>query len=189
MIRKNHFSLHKSDYKRGLLSGVYNNEWPESLDILRIPATYDHLEPLMEKLSEKWYWKDQPRYSEEALREKLAQKGTELFLLQDNEDPIGYAMVSKPPKSLTDRFFKAANTNVVEIDNLGLFPGQEGGGRGKKYFEMLFDRYFQDNEVVYWSQHETHSPTLREFYQNRMGMTLLEHEYVEDFRPQERKFG
>jgi len=70
-----------------------------------------------------------------------------------------------------------------------LFPTHEGGGRGKAYFEMLFERYFKDYETVYWSQHETHSPTLKRFYQEKMGMTLLGIDNVPDFRPRELKYG
>ena len=184
MIRKNHFALTKPRYIKGTLTGVYNTAWSPRLWLKEIDATYENLEPLMAKLSEKWHWNQQDRYTEELLKEKLSQEGTRLFLLEDSGEPIGYAMVSRPPRSIIDRFWEASNDiKALEIDNLGLFPGYEGGGRGKKYFEMIFDQTFQEYDLVYWSQHETHSPTLRQFYQDKMGMSLLGYDCVPDFRP------
>ena len=102
-------------------------------------------------MSEKWGWKDQGRYSEELLRKKLAHNGSVIYLLLDQsekDDPIiGYALVSVVQKPLKNRFWSAANdTRVLEVDNLGLFPNKEGGGRGKAYFEMIFAKHFLDND-------------------------------------------
>lgn len=188
LIPKYHWALDSNHYQRGLLSGVYNNDWPKNLDIRPVDPTYENLQPLMHKVSEKWHWEDQPRYNEAALREKLAQPSTKLYELIDKNDPdivIGYSMVSRPPEALVKRFWSAANDiRVMEIDNLGLFPGKEGGGRGKAFFEMIFDRHFADNDIVYWAQHDTHSPTLARFYQEKMGMTHLATDHVRDFREQ-----
>lgn len=87
---------------------------------------------------------------------------------------------------MKDRFWDAArNERVIEIENLGLFPGEEGGGRGKR-FEMFFDRLYKEYDVVYWSQNNVHSPSLSEFYRERLGMTLLATDQVKDFRPAEK---
>lgn len=186
LVPKHHWALNVNRYRQGLSSGQYNNEWPENLDLLPVEPTYENLQPLMHKVSELWHWEDQPRYNEVALREKLALPSTRLYKLIDRNDPdlvIGYSMVSAADVELKKRFWNAANDiNVLEIDNLGLFPGKEGGGRGKAYFEMIFDRHFADNDVVYWSQHETHSPTLARFYREKMGMEHLATDHVPDFR-------
>ena len=183
LIPKNHFALSRTDYIKGIVEGRYKNEWPEALSIERIPATVANLAPMQEKLSERWHWKDQDRYNDGSLPDKLAHTETALFRLLYNDEPIGYTLVTAPPPSIKERFWGAANHSVIEVENLGLFPGQEGGGRGKAYFEMLFERYFKNYDVVYWSQHETHSPTLRRFYQEKMGMELLATDMVRDFRP------
>lgn len=187
LIPKNHWQLTKPRYERGLLSGVYNNHWPNQLYIEPIAPTYENLEPLMDKMSEKWGWKDQERYSEDALREKLSRAGSAIYLLCDRtekENPvIGYALVSAVQQPLKDRFWSSANdTRVLEIDNLGLFPNKEGGGRGKAYFEMIFDKHFKENDIIFWSQHETHAPTLTRFYKEKMQMEYLARDYVPDFR-------
>ena len=190
LVPKNHWALTKARYRRGVLSEIYNNTWPANLHIRSIAPTYENLEPMMAKMSELWHWKDQGRYTEDALRRKLAQPGTVLYSLRDSleGDPkIGYSMISKPPTSLVDRFWPAANdVRVLEIDNLGMFPGNEGGGRGKAFFEMIFDRHYTDNDIVYWSQHETHAPTLTRFYGEKMQMELLATDLVPDFRQADR---
>ncbi len=186
LVPKNHWALTKARYQRGILSGIYNNSWPANLHIQSIAPTYENLEPMMDKMSVLWHWKDQERHNEEALRKKLAQSGTALYSLRDSleEKPeVGYALVSAPPISLKQRFWPAANDiGVLEVNNLGMFPGNEGGGRGKAYFEMIFDRHYKDNDIVYWSQHETHAPTLTRFYGEKMQMELLATDRVPDFR-------
>lgn len=186
LVPKNHWGLTDTQYKRGLLSDVYNNTWPDNLRLKPIAPTYENLEPMMAKMSELWHWKDQERYNEDALRRKLAQPGTVLYSLRDSfesEPKIGYALVSKPPQSLVRRFWPAANdVKVLEVDNLGLFPGNEGGGRGNVFFEKIFDRHYAYNNIIYWSQHETHSPTLTRFYEEKLKMELLAIDQVPDFR-------
>ena len=186
LVLKNHWELTKPRYEKGLANGVYNSAWPDALSIAPIEPTFENLDPLMTRMSEKWSWKDQERYNENDLRKKLSQQGTALYLLQDTRKPdpvIGYALVSAVQQPLKRRFWSAANDiRVLEIDNLGLFPGNEGGGRGKAFFEMIFARHFSENDVVYWSQHETHAPTLTRFYRDTMKMKLLDKDYVPDFR-------
>ena len=187
LIPRYHWALTKPRYEKGVLTGIYNNTWPENLRLEPICSpTFEELRPLMAKMSEKWGWDQQGRYNEEALRKTLAQPGTKLYLLRDtteSEPVIGYALVSKPPEEKISRFWGRANdVNVLEIDNLGLFPNKEGGGRGKSFFEKIFADHFPNNDIVYWSQHDTHSPTLARFYRERMQMELLDTDRVPDFR-------
>lgn len=128
-IAKNHFALHRTDYIRGLVEGRYAGVWPDNLSIHRIDATPQNFHPLQDRVSERWQWSNQPRYVDGAFNERLADKETALFELRDREQVIGYALVTSPPPSLKTRFWGAANQSVIEIENLGLFPGQEGGGR------------------------------------------------------------
>lgn len=186
LVPKHHWQLTKPRYEQGVLTGIYNQSWHAALSIEAINPTFENLDPLMTRVSEKWNWKDQDRYNEAALREKLAHTGTSLYRLRDarEENPvIGYALVSIVRQPLKGRFWSAANdVKILEIDNLGLFPGNEGGGRGKAFFEMIFAKHFAENDIVYWSQHETHAPTLTRFYRDRMKMEHLATEHVPDFR-------
>lgn len=189
LIAKNHFALNRTDYTKGLISGRYKNKWRSNLHIRSIAPTEDKLCELQQKMK-KWHWPAQDRYNNGSLPTKLAHPETELFELMDdivsNNNSIGYSFVTAPASSVKERFWGATNHSVIEIENLGLFPDNEGGGRGKAYFEMMFDRYFKDYETIYWSQHETHSPTLKKFYLEKMGMTLLATDYVSDFRPKQK---
>lgn len=186
LVPKHHWQLPNARYERGVLTGLYNRSWPDALSIEPIDPSFENLDPLMSRMSEKWSWKDQDRYNETALRDKLAQAGTVLYHLRDKREVkpvVGYALVSVVQQPLRGRFWSAANdVRVLEIDNLGLFPGNEGGGRGKAFFEMIFARHFAENDVVYWSQHETHAPTLTRFYRDKMKMEHLATDHVPDFR-------
>lgn len=185
LIAKNHFALNRTDYTKGLLSGRYKNKWRPELDARPITPTEDKLSEFQEKM-EKWGWPDQDRYNDGSLPAKLLNHETTMFELMDDTvsetDPIGYSFITAPSASVKERFWGAAHYPVIEIENLGLFPDNEGGGRGKAYFEMMFDQYFKRYETVYWSQHETHSPTLKKFYLEKIGMKLLATDYVPDFR-------
>lgn len=179
-IVKNHFALAASAYHDGIQTEKYDVSWPENMRLERIPATIGNYQPLIEALGKKWDWDKQPRYQGQSLRSKLADPQAALYLLKDGKDSIGYAFVASPSGTLQNRFFQ--NASVIEFENLGMFPGYEGGGRGKKYFEMLFAEYFRTHDHVYWSQHETHSPTLKRYYQEKLGMELLDQDLVPDFR-------
>lgn len=176
-ILKNHFALSVGTYKERLASGFYSDSWGE-LSIEQIPATVENFTPLVRQLGLKWSWDRQPRYTGKSLEEKLSRG--ELFILKDKGRTVGYSFATEADLGTVNKFFPGKR--VMEIENMGMFPGEEGGGRGKKYFEMLFVRYFKNHDVVYWSQHETHSPSLGQFYEKKMGMTLLLKEPVPDFR-------
>lgn len=181
-INKFFWELSNDRYQGRLCTGFYNAVHNPNLHIEPLPTTLDELKPRMLRISEKWHWADQPRYSDDLLAEKLAQPGTELFALMDGDEEIGYALSSIPSQEMHDKFWPTDKT-VREIDNLGMYPGNEGGGRGKAFFEMLFTRYFPANDIVFWSQHDTHGPTLSRFYHDKLGMRLIATEQVEDFRP------
>ena len=187
LVNKHYWALTREQYMDGIRTGTYRTSWPLNLALLLLSQTYEALEPRMESLSEKWHWADQGRYTEDALRAKMQEPETELFGLIDRtaqKPEVGYTLASRLSGQLLTRFWPE-HTSVMEIDNLGLYPGNEGGGRGKAYFEMLFARYFPANDVVYWSQHETHGPTLSQFYRDKMRMAYLGTDQVEDFRPQD----
>ena len=185
-IEKYHYEKDKKTYERQVAQGMLRVEWPEGLSVREVEPTLENFMPLINRVSLKWHWNRQERYNDGSLEAKLAHPETRLFELCDGDKAVGYAFITSPGQSLKDRFWDAArNERVIEIENLGLFPGEEGGGRGKKFFEMFFDRLFKEYDVVYWSQNNVHSPSLSEFYRERLGMTLLATDQVKDFRPPE----
>lgn len=184
MIDKYHYAKDAKTYAGEVSTGKLRNAWPANLTLRELLPNLENFTRLIDKVSEKWHWNLQPRYNDGSLNAKLAHPETRLFELVDGEQPVGYAFITSPGTALRQRFWNAANdVRVIEIENLGLFPGCEGGGRGKAYFEMCFDMLFKDYDVVYWSQNNVHSPSLSQFYQDRLGMRLLATDRVEDFRP------
>lgn len=183
MIDKYHYAKDVKTYSSEIRSGKLRNAWPSHLSMRSVLPSIENFKPLIDKVSEKWHWNRQSRYNDGTLETKLAHPETRLFELLDNGKAVGYTLITAPSQSLKQRFWNAANdTNVIEIENLGLFPSCEGGGRGKAYFEMCFDMLFKKYDIVYWSQNDVHSPSLSKFYQEKLGMCLLTIDQVEDFR-------
>lgn len=184
MIDKYHYAKDTNAYARDIQTGKLCNQWPPNLTAREVAPTIENFLPLINRVSTKWHWNRQSRYNDGSLELKLAHPETRLFELEDKGETVGYALVSAPGQSLKKRFWGAANdTRVIEIENLGLFPGQEGGGRGKAFFEMFFDRLFKEYDVVYWSQNNVHAQSLSRFYREKLGMKLMATDKVEDFRP------
>ncbi|MCV6545673.1 MAG: hypothetical protein OIF56_00045 [Cohaesibacter sp.] len=75
----------------------------------------------------------------------------------------------------------AKGKSVIEIENLALFPKEEGGGRGWQFFSLVMDRLYEDFDTIYWSQSSTNYATLKDYY-IRKGMTYLGANRVPDFR-------
>ena len=177
------YSKDKPIYQGQLASGLLRNAWPLNFTMNEVPATSENFWPRIDKMSEKWGWNKKPCYTDGSLEGRLSHPETRLFDLCDNGVVVGYTLITAPSQALKDRFWKAANdVRVIEIENLGLFPDCEGNGRGKAYFEMCFDILFKRYDVVHWSQTDVHSPTLTNFYREKLGMTLLATDRVPDFR-------
>jgi len=184
LIDKYHYAKDSKTYQDQVAAGKLRDQWPANLTMREVAPSLETFMPRINRVSLKWHWNRQDRYNDGTLAAKLAHPETRLFDLCDNGEAVGYALITKPGESLKTRFWNTANdVRVIEIENLGLFPGQEGGGRGKAFFEMCFSRLFANYDIVYWSQNNVHSPSLSKFYREGLGMTLLATDRVRDFRP------
>ena len=191
-IRLYHYALSRDVYEARLANGYYSNNWPDSkLGLSRIDnPNIAFFRAQIERMDPKLYWNRQAKLSDPDF-EKDYLRGPEssLYLLLDDGREVGFALVKSVPQRLHEKFFavssRTENISAIEVSYLGLFKGEAGRNRGKTYFEMLFARHFTEYERVYWSQHSTNAPSLAAFYQERMGMELIDVEEIDDFRPEE----
>lgn len=167
--------------REGKFNGFYNN-----LSYAQTEATLDKFLTLLYKVGAPWDWNHIGKYNDfEYLRHHLEKPTTKLFYLLDNMKVIGYSLIINP----NQESFKILNEpypsikQVIEIENLGLFPSQAGSGKGGKFFEMIMDDLFKNNDYVYWSMSSTNHPSLLKYYTEKLGMRLIGTNYVEDFRP------
>jgi hypothetical protein len=135
----------------------------------------------------KWGWIKKDIYKPEILAKRLDSGKPKLFDLYDRNakgevNRIGYSLVMQPPEH--NEFTEHLRGKVVEIENLALFPGNEGGGRGWKYFTHVIDDAFNDAsygaDTIYWSVSSTNHGKLKQYYE-RMGMHYLGEDMVPDF--------
>ena len=184
-IARYHFVLGRTDYITKKVNGCYPGQYGE-LGCKIVPSTLENFLPMLREIGGPWGWDNKSMNKDlEILKTRLADKETKLFYLLDGQDTIGYAIITKPSaplkKSIIDPLYHG--DRVIEIENLGLLPGQEGKGRGGKFFEMLFDQLFSSYDHVYWSMSSTNHKGLYDYYKNRLGMMHIGTDYVEDFRP------
>jgi len=184
-IARYHFSMSNARFqtkksKRDFFDGDFG-----TLDMREIEATPGAFKPLVDLVGNPWGWNNKDMNADpKKLKDRLSNPETRLFMLTDNEVDIGYTIVTKPADTVREKFFKASNDiKIIEIENLGLFPHQEGGGRGSKFFEMVMDMLFEKYDHVYWSMSSTNHSGLFNYYHNKMGMTFLGTDHVDDFRP------
>lgn len=182
-----HFNMSKNDFiskkKSGHFNGFYKN-----LSFQEIPSTLEKFMPLFEKVGYAWGWQYKELYkNSKTLTARLDKPTSKLLYLLDDNKIIGYALITKPNMSVVSKVNShyIEKGTVIEIENLGLFPGQEGGGRGGKLFEMIMDDLFKSYDHVYWSSRDYHAPTLISYYKNKIGMKHIGTDFVEDVRPQE----
>lgn len=189
-IHLNHFALSKPVYRQRLSEGFYKSAY-SGLSYEAVPQPDIHtFMTCIWRMNPDLDWDKQAKmYNPELLQEKLRAPETVLYLLKDGDKEVGFALQKASPTLIRQRFFDAANDNeghvperVIELDYLGLFKGQEGGGRGKAFFELLFADLFKTYDHVYWSQHSTNAPTLEAFYRDKMGMEFLGRDEIPDFR-------
>lgn len=182
-ITRHHFIIDKQDYLNKKKSGHFNGFFGD-LALSQIACNPEKFLPLLKLVGGAWGWDHKTMNTDmNKLTERLSDPQSKLFYLLDKNRTVGYSLVTKPSQCVYDNFNYAPNDCVIEIENLGLFPGQEGQGRGGKYFELMFDMLFQSYEHVYWSMSSTNYQGLYNYYKNKLGMTYLGMDYIDDFRP------
>lgn len=183
-IARYHFAMSRADFIAKKESGHFGANYG-TLGYREIPATPENFLPSLKKVGGQWGWDNKTMNKDLALLQaRLNDKETRLFSLTEQNVSIGYAIVTRPsPKIIKNMECSfMGGTKIIEIENLGLYPGEEGGGRGGKFFEMLFDRLFVNYDYVYWSMSSTNYKTLFNYYKNKLGMTHIGTDYVNDFR-------
>lgn len=184
-IARHHFTLGRTDYITKKINGHFNGDYG-SLGCKIMPATAENFLPMLSVIGGQWGWDNKTMNKDETLLNKrLSDKQTKLFYLLDGDETIGYALITRPSASVQKQILNPfyVGERIIEIENLGLLPGQEGKGRGGKFFEMLFDNLFSTYDYVYWNMSSTNHPGLFSYYKNRIGMMHIGTDYVEDFRP------
>ncbi len=186
-VALNHFSLNIDTYRERLSSGFYKASWPGHLWLKPVPTPSfdDFVNDLLQRVNPDLYWphhwkvRDPKKFQDES----LDTPDTQLYMLMDGDQEVGFTMVRTPTEATRARFFNGRE-DVIEFDYMAMYHGNEGKGRGRVYFEMLFKAYFESGfNTVYWSQHGTNAPTLKNFYRDKMKMTLLATDEIPDFRP------
>lgn len=184
-IARYHFAMSKQDFLDKRRAGHFNGFY-RTQSLCQVPATPEKFKPLLQLVGSPWGWDNKEmNQSEELLQKRLSRKETTLYHLLDDNRVIGYSLIIAPNPKIIAQLPKTfePHARIIEIENLGLFPGQEGGGRGGKYFEMLFERLFTRYDYIYWSVSSTNYHSLYNYYKNKLGMTHIGTDYVDDFRP------
>jgi hypothetical protein len=181
---KHYLAIQKAEWRKGVLSGHFKTAW-DSLSFEDIEPTWENFQPLVAQIKTGLNWADLDCYQAEAMKPVFANPQTRLLLLKKGDEPVGYSLITRASPVFIDRFNAASNDNdIVQIENLALFPGQRGSGMGKAFFEMVFQDLFERNNTICWSTSDFNANTLVKFYKDEMRMTVLGYD-----APAERKFG
>ncbi len=172
-MHKVHFELDRETYLKRVAAGEYETQWGD-LHWREALKDYDLFHSYLVRVGHDWGWdRMADRFGEAAMNPKLADPETHLRELMEGNRIIGYTLILPPASKLKERFWSSATHNkVIEIENLGLFPEECGGGRGWSFFEMQLADLFQRYDTVYWSMSSTNHPRLQSYYE-RQGMKTL----------------
>ncbi len=174
---KHHFAMTRPVFQ------VRQETWRPPAAGLRIEATAATVTSVRDRVGRiPWGWINKEIYDPPVLAGRLRDPNTRLYDLYDGDRAVGYALIVAPERSLTQRFWGAANDqSVIEIENLALYPGEEGGGRGWSFFQLVMSDLYRSYDTVYWSQSSSNYETLFDYY-TRQGMRHLATDEVADFR-------
>lgn len=170
-ILRYHFAMARNDFPK------HRSKGREGLSIPEVTPT---LNGVIERVSLiPWGWGNKELYSPEKLEQRLQSPQMRLFNLCENGEVIGYALTS--PATHVKAFNAiASNQSIIELENLALFPNNEGNGKGWAFFTLVMDELYKEYDAVYWSQSETNHPHLKDYY-IRKGMNYLGADSVPDF--------
>lgn len=183
LMPRYHFAMSRADFIAKKETGHFSSQYG-ALGYREIPSTLETFLPLLQTVGKPWGWEKKSTYKKyDALNQRLSDKNTTLLSLTDHNKNIGYALIVKPSQEIIKNMHSSfmGGSKIIEIENLGLFPNEAGGGRGGKFFEMLFDRLFVTYDYVYWSMSSSNHPGLFNYYKNKLGMTHIGTDYVPSF--------
>ena len=177
-IKRTHFMRLKAEFNQnGIQQGHRLRE---------IPATPENVINRVAQIP--WGWIKKKIYDNEVLPHRIKNQKMRVFDLVDNGKTVGYALIIHPDKDIKNSFLQSVqNQRIVEIENIALFPGEAGKGRGKSFLNLIQQTLFQEGyDAVYLNTSATNHPTLPEFYR-RCGMTDLGQAEVANFNNRVRK--
>ena len=84
-------------------------------------------------------WIKKKIYDPEVLAKRIVEQRMQVFDFYDGSsvDPIGYSIVIDPSETDRHTHLSGINEPVREIENIALFPGQPGKGRGESFLNLV----------------------------------------------------
>ncbi len=145
------------------------------LAVEEINTDFNTFMSLFKRVGSPWGWDRRPKYCDnrEGLEERVA--AGRIHLLKKFNEVVGYCF-SVEKGNMTSEFNRGS---MVEIENFGLFPEQNGKSYGKTYLPKIFNELFKGNDIVYLSSRSTNHVKVIPFYQS-LGMKVIESIKMED---------
>lgn len=177
MIRRAHFAQYRHTFNE---AGIL-----KAHDIRETTPTPKRVVDLVSQIP--WNWINKEIYDADILPDRIIDQNMRLFDLLDDGKEVGYCIGVTPEKNIQNAFLGASkHLNPYEIENIALFPNQEGRGRGRSFLKRLMREFFDDqHNPIYLNVSETNHPHLPQFY-TRAGMTLVGYDRVPDFNQRRR---
>lgn len=133
------------------------------LSIREVPFDADIFHGLIERVGGPWGWTRRPKYYFNGTKERL--KDSRLFLLQKDDETIGYCL--------------ALPGERTEIENFGLFPEHTGRGYGQTFLPLVFAALLSGADTVYLTSRSTNHAKVIPFYR-QLGMDVIQAERQQD---------
>lgn len=171
MFTNYHLAISKEQY----LKQAY--QFQSGLNIQETERDFKTYYNLLQRVGGPWGWDRRPKYyaEMESLKERVYNKGSHLFLLNNFNTAVGYCFAIKR-NDLTSTFNRHA---VTEIENFGLFLEHTGKGYGRTFLPLVFEKLFEENDLVYLTTRSTNHAKVVPFYTS-LGMQVIKTEELED---------
>ncbi len=145
-----------------------------ALSIEEIPRDYKKYQTLLRYVGAPWDWHLRPKYKIEtnAVKKRLADKESHLYLLKEFDKAIGYSFTINRP-DLTKEF----KSKTAEIENFGLAKPHTDKGYGGYFLQNIFQKLHEENfETAYLESRSTNHERVIPFY-IKQGMKVINVEY------------
>lgn len=171
MFTNYHLAISKEEYLR------QSYKLQPGLNAQEIPPDFQTFSDLLKRVGGPWGWDRRPKYSmeTEALKQRVYNKESHLYLLNNFNEVTGYCFAVKRA-DLTTTFNRNA---ITEIENFGLFPEHTGKQYGGTFLPLIFEKLFEHNDIVYLTTRSTNHTKVVSFYES-LGMKVIQKEELED---------
>lgn len=150
----------------------------------KIKPAFNVYEKMLHLVGGPWAWDRRPKYLDRrSLKARLADAETRLYVMNVNQKPVGYCLVTAAPPEVLARFNPE---RVVEIENFGFFLNETGKGYGHYFLPLILNDLFNTYEVVYLASRSTNHKRVIPFYE-KVGFQVFKIETLpEDVLPTEK---